>query len=127
MREGPGILDPWLYDNFATPEGRSRALADLESAKSVLDFEIRRYSTAKSAIEYQRNQAKSKINQAGFAIKDISVEQAQSIRLVEAGMAREAAVLASSMEHAQLIRREYTKMFGENNDPLIKNLLDISV
>jgi len=127
VREGPGILDPWLYDNFATPEGRNRALADLEAAKSVLDFEIRRYGAAKSTIEYQRNQANSKIKQADFAIEDISIEQAQSIRLVKAGMARESAVLASSLEHAQLIRREYTKIFGGNNNPLIKNLLDISV
>ncbi len=127
VRKGPGILDPWLYDDFKTVEGRSRALADLEAAKGVFDFEIQRYGSAKTSIEFHRNRANTKVKQADFAIEDISIEQAQAIRIAEAKMAREAAVLATKLEHAELIRNEYTRMFGGTNDPLTKTLLDISV
>lgn len=127
VREGPGILDPWLYDGFTTVEGRNRALADLDAAKGVFEFEAQRYKASKTSIEFHRNRANTKVKQADFAIEDISIEQAQAIRVAEASMAREAAVLATKLEHAQLIRNEYTKMFGGRNDPMIKTLLDISV
>jgi hypothetical protein len=127
VREGTGILDPWLYDNFATPEGRARALADLDAAKAVLELEERRYGVAKSTVEFQRNRAKADVNEADFAIEAISIEQARIIRETEAEVARQAAVLASRLEHLQILRNEYAKLFNTQRNPLVQTLLDISV
>ncbi|MEQ8193876.1 MAG: hypothetical protein RIB59_05250 [Rhodospirillales bacterium] len=127
VREGIGILDSWLYDDFATPEGRARARSDLEAAKSVLDLEERRYGVVKSTIEFQRNRAKTDVKDADLAIEAIAIEQAQIIREAEAEVSRQAAVLASSLEHVQILRNEYTKLFNTHRNPLVQTLLDIRV
>jgi hypothetical protein len=45
-RDGLGILDAFLYDDFSSAAGRGRAFKDLEAAKATIDAELDRFEGA---------------------------------------------------------------------------------
>lgn len=49
-RDGLGVLNSFLYDDFATAAGRGRAFKDLRAAKATIDAELARFEGALKSV-----------------------------------------------------------------------------
>lgn len=127
-REGLHVLDAWLYDDLGSQEGRDRALADLESAQTLVDLEIRRYEVAANTIDFHRQRAT--LNIEGFEKEREAVLARQAQELVDARdeLDRQFRVTQESLRGSIALRKQYSVFFlGQTNDPFISALIDINV
>ena len=128
VRSGLQVLDAWLYDGLSTQAGRDRAIADLQSAKTVLDIEKRRYEIAQTTINFHKNRAE--LNIEGFTKETdaILVRQAQTLVDSRDQLDRQFNVARQGLLGSIALRQDYSLFFlSQRNDPFIQALIDIQV
>jgi hypothetical protein len=111
--EGIGLPDAWYYDRLATAEGRDRALADAETAKSVVDAEISRYQGFFTSIEFQEKRATTVLRDLRDDSNALLLAQAKDTTAAQDEIQRQLNLLSGALAHNQAIGRQYTQMFGQ--------------
>ncbi len=74
--KGVGLLDSWLYDEFATAAGRARAAADLKAAQAAVTAESYRYDFGITVAEYHSSKLDLEISVLSNKQTELTEEQA---------------------------------------------------
>ena len=111
-REGLGILNSFLYDNFMTAAGRNRAFSDVRAAKTSIDSNLSRFEGALRSATILKNQKDlSIVNFIGLIDSStvssaISLQEADSNRVFKNNFN---SILVNGIETS---RNELGKMLG---------------
>jgi hypothetical protein len=116
-REGLTILDSWAYEGLATEAGRTKALADLNSAKVAIDLEVRRYQLANTTINYYEGIATETISGMRQKTNQLTIDQATAIQKEQTALSREYQVSNNAIVQALSLQNQYAKMLS----PLMSN------
>lgn len=125
-RDGLGVLDSFLYDDFATAAGRSRAFEDLRAAKATIDAELARFENALESARLISGQRD--LNLASFVSLFDSSTAASVIELQAADSARafQNDVDAKLVNGVGTARNELGKILGGVDlDPRTNRIIDL--
>lgn len=107
QRQGLGVLNSWLYNNFSTPSDQAKAEQDIAQAKSQVTFMMARYNgmlamaqndqTAETALQ---NSITNKVNdlqsQAQTAMKKVSDDAQRQLNAIQTSFATAQSTSAST-------------------------------
>jgi hypothetical protein len=111
-RKGLEILDAWGYDQFATADGRQRALDDLNQAKLAVDLEIRRYEVAMTSAKFYENLTNGAIKGFQKETNDLILQQAIDIQKAQEELARQFRSAIGSVARSISLQNEYAAMLN---------------
>jgi len=126
-KTGLAVVNSWYYDELTSSDGRTRALADLETALIGLDIEIKRMELARDLAGFNTNRAQTRIDGLDGESNDLLVEQAKAIQETQERLQREFDITATVLEGVVLQQQEYAALLAPliNNDPFADSLFDV--
>lgn len=124
-REGLGALDSWLYEDLQTVDGRSRAIADLEGAKTIIDGNRARLESELATARFYLDQATINVDSAQVRIGDVTQRELLALQELEQAFNQLAALSVAAIEGNLALRNEYLFLLPGGNNGFTNALVDV--
>lgn len=124
-RAGLGVLDSWLYADLQTTDGRNRAIADLEGAKTVIDLNRARFQSELTSARYYRDQASVNVDNALARIDAVTQRQLLALQEAEDRFNQLAALSLAALDGNLALRNEYLILLPGGGNGVTNALVDI--
>ena len=110
VREGIGILHSWAYDNLDTAAGRTQASDDLYGAKEIIEWEINRYSMAKTTLNYYKDTTEATLTGLEEKALNIQKESAYELARQKDELQQKFQITQNSLARGFALRNQYASL-----------------
>ena len=125
-RDGIGILNSFLYDNFTSAAGRNRAYNDLRSAKTNIDGDLLRFESALRSATLLKSQKDLSIANFVGLVDASTINSAISLQEADSNRAFENNLNSILVNGIETSRNELGKMLGAVDlDSRTNRLIDL--
>lgn len=122
VREGIGILHSWAYDNLDTAAGRTQASEDLYGGKEIIEWEIQRYTMAKTTLNFYKDNTEATLS--GLEEKALQIQKESAYELAEKrdALQQKFQVTQNSLARSFALRNQYASLLPLPTNNIFKLL-----
>ena len=106
------VMSAWYYDDLVTADGRTRAKADLEDARTVAAIEVSRYESAFKLSQLREQSVQQDISGKRDEVSDLMIKRAQEIQDLQEKMSYEFQAANARVQAALSQRFDYSLMLS---------------
>ncbi len=123
-RTGLSFLDAWLYDGLQTTDGRNRAIADLENAKTVIDANKARLNAELATAQFFQSRSVGSFDGLQSRFDSITALTLLQLQEVDREFNQANFILLTAIDGTLAARNEYLRLLP-GGSPLASALIDV--